>query len=183
VEKRSLIEIVPSGHPVAIHIIRPAGDRKHFAIFTTGLSTKPMHVPAGQEEYALAEVFIELPGNWEVMNFKDKKWNWPLLWLRKIAQYPHNAETWLGGPLTIIANDEPPQPLSPGIKFTSMLLLAEQSFVRSDGQTVQLYRATPLYTEERELELREGAPALMRAFDRKSVPFIVDLNRPSVAGK
>jgi hypothetical protein len=61
-----------------------------------------------------------------------------------------------------------------------MLLLALKRFVRRDGQTVQLYQMTPLYTEERNLELREGIGGLMQAFDRHHVPFVVDVNRPNV---
>jgi predicted nucleic acid-binding protein len=60
-------------------------------------------------------------------------------------------------------------------------MIAEKSFQRTDGETVQLYRVVPIYTDERELEIREGALALIRAFDRHDVPFIVDLDRPSVA--
>jgi hypothetical protein len=87
----------------------------------------------------------------------------------------------LGGPVTIIANDDPPKPLGPNTNFTSLLMIAEKSFQRTDGETLQLYRVVPIYTDERELEISEGAPALIRAFDRRDAPFIVDLDRPSVA--
>jgi hypothetical protein len=60
-------------------------------------------------------------------------------------------------------------------------MIAEKSFQRTDGETVQLYRVFPIYTDERELEIREGTQELIRAFDRHDVPFIVDLDRPSVA--
>jgi hypothetical protein len=62
-----------------------------------------------------------------------------------------------------------------------MLLFAEQSFTRQDGQTVHLYRLVPLYPEERLMEARDGVAALFRAFDRRGVPFVVDLQRPNVA--
>jgi hypothetical protein len=179
-EQRQIIEIVPSGHPVAIHWIKPHGDRKHLTLFTTGLSTQPMHTPAGEESWAFAELFMELPGDWPVDKSSQSQWGWPADWLRQVAQYPHNHKTWLGGPLTIFANDDPPRPLAPSNTFTSLLLLAEFSFERSDGKTVHLYRVTPLYPDERELEMREGAPALLRAFDRRQVPFVVDVNRRSV---
>ena len=95
--------------------------------------------------------------------------------------YPHNAETWLGGPVTLMANDEPPQPLWPGSKFTTLLLFAESSFQRNDGKAVQLYRLIPLYTSERENELKHGLKRLMQALDRNEVPFIVDINRKPFA--
>jgi hypothetical protein len=180
VDKRAIIEIVPTGFPVAIHAVRPAGDRKRLTLFTTGLSSKRMNVPPKLSGFAFAELFIELPGDWNYES-PEAQWQWPVEWLRRIARYPHDNNTCLGGPLTIIANDDPPKPLGPNTNFTCVLIIAEKSFKRTDGETVQLYRVVPIYTDERELELREGAPALMRAFDRNDVPFIVDLGRPSVA--
>ena len=180
VDEKSLIEIVPSGHPVAINVIRPSGSRKCVTLFTTGLSSAKMNVPGGLEKYALAELFIQLPGEWEFAS-SDPRWSWPVEWLRRIAKYPHENNVCLGGPVTIIANNDPPEPLAPNTDFTSLMLVAEKSFKRSDGNIVQLYRIAPIYSDERELEIKEGAPALMRAFDRKNIPFIVDLQRPSVA--
>ena len=180
VAPRSLIEIVPTGFPVAIHVIPPAGNRTHLTLFTTGLSSKRMDVPSRWSSFAYAEVFIELPGDWKY-DSPEAQWHWPVEWLRRIAQYPHDNNTTLGGPFTIIANDDPPKPLAPDTQFTCLLILAEKSFQRKDGEMVQLYRVVPLYTDERDLELREGAPALMRAFDRSDVPFVVDVGRRSVA--
>ena len=180
VAPRSLIEIVPTGFPVAIHVIPPAGNRTHLTLFTTGLSSKRMDVPSRWSSFAYAEVFIELPGDWKY-DSPEAQWHWPVEWLRRIAQYPHDNNTSLGGPFTIIANDDPPKPLAPDTQFTCLLILAEKSFQRKDGEMVQLYRVVPLYTDERDLELREGAPALMRAFDRSDVPFVVDVGRRSVA--
>jgi hypothetical protein len=179
VDQRSIIEIVPTGFPVAVHVIPPAGNRTHVTLFTTGLSSQRMNVPPELSAFALAELFIQLPADWKY-DSPEAQWHWPVEWLRRIAQYPHDNNTILGGPVTIIANDDPPKPLGPNTKFTSLLLVAEKSFDRKDRETVQLYRVLPIYTEERELELRDGAPALMRALDRNNVPFIVDLNRPSV---
>ena len=105
---------------------------------------------------------------------------WPFEWLRKIAAYPHANKTWLGGPATIIANDDPPEPLAPKLKFTSLLALAEKQFTRTNGDLIRLYRLLPLYTEERDLEIREGIGALMNALDDNSIPFVVDLKRKNV---
>lgn len=142
-----------------------------------------MNVPDGEESYEFAELFIQLPKDWKYQDLQSPRWNWPILWLRKVARLPHKAETWLGGPTTIIAEEEPPTPIAPGLPFTSMLLMAEHDFETDQGSTIQLYRLTPLFTDERALEIRDGLPALMNAFDRNSTPFIVDLNRKSVAKK
>ena len=180
VDKRSQIEIVPTGYPIAIHAIRPNGDRRHLTLFTTGLSNQPMRTPPGQEDFSFAELFIQLPGEWPYDTNCGPELAWVTEWLRRIAQHPHDNHTWLGGPITIIDNEAPHEPLGPGVRFTSWLLLAEKTLIRKDGVQVNLYRLTPLYCEERDLERRSGAAELLRAFDRASVPFIVDLNRRSV---
>ena len=150
-------------------------------LFTNGLSAEPMNVPAGSEEYRFAELYIDLPGDWKIKEVKDLQWAWPLYWLRKMAQYPHNAETWLGGPVALIANEEPPRPLYKGCRFTTLLLFADSSFVRSDGMKVHLYRMIPLTTSEREYEQKRGLKAFMQALDKHDVPTIVDMNRKPFA--
>lgn len=86
---------MPTGLPIGIHVIPPQGNRKHMTLFTNGLSAEPKHVPEGAEECRFAELFIELPGDWQIKQVKDLRWAWPLYWLRKLAQYPHNADTSL----------------------------------------------------------------------------------------
>ena len=181
VNSAALTEIVPTDLPITIHVIPSTNERPFVTLFTSGMSEKEMSVPEGQDEFALAELFIQLPKGWKYKDLQNPKWNWPILWLRKIARLPHDHETWLGGPATIIAEDEVGTPIAPGLPFTSMFLLAEHSFKANDGRTVQLYRLAPLYPEERELEINSGLPALMNAFDKHSIPFIVNVNRVNVA--
>ena len=179
--KKSLIQIVPTGIPIAIHTIAPAGNRKHMTLFTNGLSTKPMNVPEGGEDYRYAEIYIDLPGDWKIREVKDMQWAWPLHWLRKMAQYPHNGDTWLGAPVTLIADEEPPKPLYKGCPFSALFLFADSSFKRSDGNTVQLYRMIPLYASERAYEIKQGLKKFMQAMDKHEVPTIVDMNRKPFA--
>lgn len=183
IDEASQAEVIPLGHPISIHAARGPGKDGPITLFTTGLSSQPMRTPAQGKDYELAEIFVQLPKGWRYDLYDNPKWNWPAHWLRQVAQYPHEHRTWLGGPMTIIANDDPPKPLARGVKFTSLLLLAQYAFKRSDGKTVQLYRMLPIYTDERALELQHGAPALMRALDRYKVPFVLDINRPSVASQ
>jgi hypothetical protein len=182
-EKLSLIEIVPSGIPITIHCIPATRDRSVVTMFTTGMADVPMTVPAGMENYSRAELFIQLPADWKVRELGDPNWSWPQHWLRSMAQYPAHHQTWLGGPVTLVANDDPPRPIAPNCKFTTMLLMAERHLKLPDGAVIQFYRMFPLYTEERQLEIQQGLPALMNALDRASIPFIVDLNRRNVGLK
>jgi len=179
--KKSLIQIVPTGLPIAIHTIAPAGNRKHMTLFSNGLSTEPMNAPQGSEEYRFAEIYIELPGDWKIKEVKDMQWAWPLHWLRKMAQYPNNGDTWLGAPVTLIADEEPPKPLYKGCPFSALFLFADSSFKRSDGNTVQLYRMIPLFASERAYELKHGLKKFMQAMDKAEVPWVVDMARKPFA--
>jgi hypothetical protein len=181
VNKKALIEVVPTGTPIAIHSIPPEGNRKHWRLFTNGLSTKAMNVPEEVKEYRFAEIYTDLPGDWKVEAVNQMQWGWPMLWLRKMAQYPHGNNTWLGAPVTLIAEEEPPQPLYKGCPFSALFLFADSSFVRSDGNIVQLYRMIPLFASEREYEIKYGLQKFMQAMDKHDVPTIVDMSRKPFA--
>lgn len=180
-DSNQLVETLPSGFPIQVHIIRPKGERRHYTLFTTGLSARPMIVPTDSDAWKYAELYMQLPGDWPVDDVENELWNWPMQWLMRIGQYPHDNNTWLGGGFTIIANEEPPKSFAPNTTLSCLMLLADREFRRTDGVHVHLWRVSPIYSAERELELREGVPALMRAFDRASVPFLVDIHRPPVA--
>lgn len=180
VQPQALVEIVPTEPPIAVHVVPAGGDRRHQTLFTTGLSAQPMRVPRGSEAFRYAELFIQLPGDWP-LTLDDARYVWPILWLRNMGKYPHQNQTWLGGPATIVANGDPPEPLAPSIPFTSMLLLNDGRLETQSGPLVQLYRLMPLYTEERALEMQHGMGALLNAFDQCGTPFVVDLTRRNVA--
>jgi len=179
----ALIEIVPTEPSIAIRRIPATGARRHITLFTVGMSRKSMTQQPGEDpDFRFAELFIQLPAGWPLGReaLTDPTHGWPITWMRRIAQYPHQAGVSLGGPVTIFAGEDPPQPLAPGLPFTSVLLLAEKDFVNSEGNTIQLYRMMPLYPEERQMEIDHGVAHLMRAFDQASIPFIVDVNRKNV---
>jgi ankyrin repeat protein len=177
----ALIEIVPSAWPpISLHVIPGTKERRHITLFTTGMASEPLTVPSGEEDYRLAELFIQVPNNTKYTEAGDPKYGWVMQWLRSCAQYPHVHETWLGRPGTILANGDPPAPLGRETRFTCLLLLAEKDFASGSGAKVQLYRMVPLYTEERELALRDGIAALLQAFDRHGIPFILKPGRANV---
>jgi hypothetical protein len=178
VQKTALLEIVPTEPSVAIEFIPPSPGRKYVTLFTTGLSSYPMQVPAGKEKYSRAELFIQLPPTWKYRLYEDPIWGWPHHWLRTMAQYPEDQNTWFGGPALVVNVNEP---VIPNTDFTHMLLFAERQMTSRAGDTIWMYRLTPLYREEAELEQREDLATLFNAFDRESVPFVVDLHRKNVA--
>jgi uncharacterized protein len=188
VDPRALQEIVPtSDHPISIHRIGPAGDRESLILFTTGMSDRPMNVPPGAEEFQFAELLIELPKDWALDRraLADPNQSWPIDWLRRIAAYVREERTWLGGPVTIIANSDPPSPIALSCRFTSMLLAVGYDQVGpialQDGRQVQVYSLLPLYENERGLEIAEGLPELFRRLDQFEIKRRVEVGRPSVA--
>lgn len=180
VRREAILEVVPTEPRVAVRIIPPDSNRRYVTLFSTGMSSHAMDVPSGKEEFRFGEVFIQLPGDWNYSDLHNPEHGWPIAWLRSVAQYSHQGKRGLEG-ATVIANGNPPQPLGPDAAFTALLLLAERRFISRDGRTIQLYRMTPLYTEELNLERREGTAALMRAFDELGIPFVFDLHRTNVA--
>jgi hypothetical protein len=186
VEERALVEIVPTVG-VAIHVIRPTPQQESLILFTTGMSDRPQNVPDGEDEYRHTELFIRLHADWPLgaKALRDPNYFWPVEWLRRIAAYPHENDTWLGGPYTIIATDDPPAPLAPNTRQSCLLLLQEpddEGTVRCrDGRLVVLYSVVPLYTEERDLEADRGMEELLGRFESRGISMEFNPSRVNVA--
>lgn len=172
---------------VAVHVIRPNEHHPFLTLFTLGMSDQAMRVPEGEESYQYAELIMHLPADWPLSNDLDegRETFWPLQWLRNIAYYPHQAETWLGGAHTIISSDEPPVPLGPNTQQTCLLLLADfadwSPVELADGRRVRFYTVFPIYTQERDFEIRHGVTALLERMEQAGIPAVVDVNRANVA--
>lgn len=182
VQEQALIEIVPTLE-VAIHAVPARPERNPLILFTTGMSDRPQNVPAGADEYRYTELMARLPGDWpmDTQALRDENNFWPFRWLRQLAAYPHDHDTWLGGPYPIIANDEPPQPLAPKTKLSCLMLLREDEEAGTvscqDGRQIALYSFSPLYTEERDLEMAQGINALFKALAAHDISMVIDPHR------
>lgn len=182
------LQQVVSGSPaISIHVVPSVKNEKRQALVTAGMSATPMTVPAGEEEYQHAELVMFLPKDWPLTKkaLKDPATSWPIDWLRTVARYPHECATWLGGQSCVIANGEPPEPLAPSVAFTCLLLLTEASefspWKHPDGRLIQFYTLFPIYTEERDLEAREGVVRLVERFQERGIDLVVNPKRPNVA--
>lgn len=170
----------------AIHVIHPNERHRCLTLFTTGMSDKPMKVPPGQTQYQYAELIMHLPADWPIPHESDRSteaW-WPIQWLRQIAYYPHESETWLGGQYTILSNEEPPQPFAANTPFSCLLLIADfagWSPVQRDGKPVHFYTLVPLYAEERDYERQHGLMKLLESFEQNGVTTVADNARKNVA--
>ena len=127
-----------------------------------------------------------LPLDWPLTPnaLADPRWSWPIEWLRKLARYPREQQTWLGGPTRIFPNGEPPQPLGPNTQMSCFLLMATDSeagwLARADGSQVVFFTVFPIYREERDLEVRLGSASLLEIFRASKVDLAVNVNRANL---
>jgi hypothetical protein len=183
-EPLALREIVPNDPSIAIHVARKP-DR--LALVTNGMSARPMVVPKGREDLQFAELVMCLPPDWLVGEkaLQDANYGWPYHWLRPIGRYPHQNQTWLGGPVAIFANGEPPAPLAPNTKLSCLLAITsdwEGDWLHlPGGKVIAFYSVYPLFTEERDLEKQKGVEHLLKLFQEHDISMTVDLNRVNVA--
>ncbi|MFN8611183.1 MAG: suppressor of fused domain protein [Vulcanimicrobiota bacterium] len=173
---RSLGEFKPD-IGVQIYAAGPGPDK--VTLFTVGLSNRAMTVPEGQDHYKYAELMIHLPPGWPLNreDFRNPANLWPIEWLRSMAQFPGDNNSWLGGPSTIVGNGEPPEPLGPNTLQSCLLLLEDGQIPLADGRKVVLYSMTPLYTEEKLLEEQTGLKTLLARFNEKQISNVVNPTR------
>jgi hypothetical protein len=190
VDPLALQEIVPvlDDVHVAINVIPPCKGHPCLTIFTTGMSSRPMKTPPGQEAHQYAELLIHLPADWphpRAASADDHAALWPVKWLRQLAYFPHLHDTWLGGKTTIISSDEPPVPLGANTKQTCLLLLADfvkcSPMLLDDGKTVWMYLVYPIYTEERDFEKTHGMAELLQRLQDRGYGAITNVDRANVA--
>ncbi len=175
---------------VDIHVFEANEDRDHHTLVTTGMSDRPMKTPEGAEEYRFAELLIHLPADWrlEQKDFADEANYWPIRWLKLLARLPHEYDTWLADGHTI-PNGDPPEPFAKntrlcGVMLIQPMLVSEEFAVADLGhKKVHFYQVFPLYAEEMQLKLDEGAEALIERLAKADVTLLADPSRPNVAAK
>ncbi|HMP80926.1 MAG TPA: suppressor of fused domain protein [Pirellulaceae bacterium] len=179
----SLMPLVASDMPVKlVSVSKWTGQY----LFTVGMSNRKMNVPLGKEAYQFAELMMALPRSWPLNNksLQDPRKAWPIEWMLRIAHFPFEHNTWLGGPSTVIDNGEHREPLCPGLKFTSWLAITEESkegWLRTPtGGMIGFFSLYPLYPEERDLERQLGTEALIHRFMERGIPDKLDVNRANV---
>ena len=127
---------------------------------------------------------MALPPDWPIHS-KEERHYWPFRLLQSIAALPHKFDTWLWLNHTI-PNDDPPMPYADDTGFCCALLsepvLAGPDFLhmRHDDHTVVFLGICPLFEDETNFKLNEGAKALNERLEAASVTELLDPTRPSV---
>ncbi len=153
-------------------------------LVTCGMSEKPMNVPKELNELKYAELAIILPGDWKLSEegFKDENNYWPVRQLKAVARVPIEFDTWIGYGHTV-PNGDPPKPFSKNVGFSTMIVLPSITLPKTfmtmmtAKKVVHFYVLVPLYQEETDYKLRNGASALLQKFNKYGIADIVDIER------
>jgi hypothetical protein len=181
-------ELVSDLVHIDVHQIAPTEERNWWTLFTTGMSARPMKVPAGAEDWRFAELVLQLPPDWKLdeESFKNERWYWPVRWMKQLARLPHQYDTWLGGYHTI-PNGDPPRPFAAETRFCCWFLwpiIADepaQAVRLGDGRVVHLLTMHALLPSEMKLKLDGGGEALIRAMDQAELSEVLDVTRKPIA--
>ena len=183
-------EVVSDLVHVDVHWIKPDQNRSFHTLITTGMSDRPMSPPEHASECKYAELLIELPLDWPLTEeaFKDEKNYWPIRLLKYLARFPHEYDTWLWWGHSV-ANGDPPISYHPTTKLSAAMLAPAMNlspdlltFRCRPDKEVWFFSVIPLYLDEMNFKLREGADALFSAFDRYGITELFDPGRRNVVG-
>jgi hypothetical protein len=189
-------EILSSRIHLDVHIIPPRPERDVWTLFTTGMSDLPMSTPPQFKDRSFAELVLVLPPTWKVGELKAtpppptaQQWYWPIQWLKSLARFPHEHETWLSDGHTI-PNGDPPRAFVSGTQLCAWLLLPPvsvpdkaRSVALPNGRQVRLHVLHALHRDELALKLAKGTDALLEAFDKAQVSETLIVDRPSTVRK
>jgi hypothetical protein len=181
-------EIVSDLVHIDLHLIAPTPERNFYTVVTSGMSEVSMTVPEGCEEFRFAELMLALPPTWPLgeAELNDEANYWPLRWLKILARFPHEYDTWLAFGHSI-PNGNPPEPFHSSVPFCCHLLreprTTPEEFFRLEfapERTINFWAVVPLHSDEMDFKLRHPAEKLCDRLDRHGVTELIDVNRPSV---
>ncbi len=170
-----------------IFVVAPAEDRPFLTLITAGMSDAPMDAP--KDEWKLAELCFLLPADWPIQreSWDDSK-EWTLLWLKYLANLPHENGGWLGYGHSI-PNGEPPQALDESTEAVSVMLIPPVSlpekFARlrvgeTDAQIINFWTLVPLLADELRMKLQARTPTLLEKMEKAKLSDILEPGRKSV---
>lgn len=171
--------------------MKPTAQRPYHTLITSGMSDKPMTVPAGAENLRHAEMLISLPAEWPISEeaFRDYRNFWPVRWLKTLARFPHEYDTWLSFGHTL-PNEDPPQPYADNTELCCALVMPPldvpkdfRQLTAADGTAIHFYAFVPLYREEMEMKLQQGLDPLLDLFDKHRVNELLRIDRVNTCHK
>lgn len=183
-------EIISDVVHVDILHINPSERFPFHTLVTSGMSELPMNAPESAQSFRRAELLMHLPPEWPLSTeaFEDPNHYWPIEWLKTLARYPHEHETFLAGGHTI-ASGSPGETLE-NTPFNGFILwlpnyLPEDFFALEleDETLIAFWQVIPIYQDEMELVQKKGAHALMDQLVLAGGAGPVNIHRPSCLPK
>jgi len=181
-------ELVSDLVHVDVHWVQPTEQRPFHTLITSGMSDRPMSPPEGAEGFAYAELMVCLPRGWKLDedSLQDTRNYWPIQWLKYLARFPHEYETWLFDGHTV-PNGDPAEPLDPSVNFIGWLLTfpstVSEEFVElkvSAQKSIYFLAIVPLYPNEMDYKLHRGTGKLLQKFDQAGYNEIIVPDRKDV---
>jgi hypothetical protein len=158
-------EIISDRVHIDVHVVAPSEQHPYWVLMTSGMSARPMNVPAGmpdREEFLHAELALALPADWPMGQeaFEDIRNFWPIKLLKQLARLPHDLDTWLGWGHSI-PNGDPATPYAPGTQLSGAIIippigLGMDLFVVPGSPLVHIFQVLPVTSSEMALKLRVG---------------------------
>ena len=165
-------------------IVDPTEEEPYYKLVTMGAGAYKMQIPEQWQKYQLnyAEYVICLPKDWN-LNSGDNTDYWPVKLLKDVARLPIWCDTWLSYGHTT-QSDEEGSAYASNTGFNSVVLnfaankKGDIRLIMPSGKTINFYEIVPLYPEELQYKIENGADALFKLFEEKGIPYkVLDLNR------
>ena len=170
-----------------IYLIKPNAMRPYNLLLSGGMSSLPMKVPQEMQHLQYAEVMCLLPADWKLgqKDFENEANYWPIRTLKRLARFPHEADTWLGWGHTIPFwennDDDGGGHGFAGVMLIDSITLPEEfSTIDENGKAAFIYSVIPLYQEEMDYKLEHGADELLAKFDAADIDEIYTVGRVNV---
>jgi hypothetical protein len=180
-------ELVSDLVHIDVHVVEPSPARPYFTLVTSGMSDRPMTVPADAGSSPYAELIMCLPADWPMTGeaFRDENAYWPIRLLKMVARLPHEYDTWIAA-WHSVPNGDPAEPYAPDTPFVGVLVApmikcgSDAHTITTDaGKQISLLALVPLHPAEVRLKLTDGTDALINALDRVTASEVFDPTRPS----
>ena len=162
-------ELVSPDIHVDICLIPPRRDHDYHTLVTMGMGAHEMDVPEEAEStLRRAEVMINLPRDWKLdeASLQDSRWYWPIRMLKDVARLPVSTGCWLGWGHTVGMDEGERYDESTDMCGCILLnpgVFGEDSYICNlpDGNGVEFFQIVPLYAEEIQYKIENGAEALL----------------------
>ena len=178
-----LQEIFFSDIQFDIYVIAPTAKRNYYTLVSMGMGAHKMKMPPELQSSKLdrAEILITLPPDWELNNV-DETCYWPIGWLKNMASFLIDNDTWFGYGHTISEG----KPFAENTQLSALLVTLPYYFGEKsascalpNGDIVHFYQLVPLYQNEMEYKFEHGVQALEDSFP-DDFNMIVDINRKNL---